>query len=170
MTSLNQDSNQESLPVPAKTAKQTELINASSELISESGPLAAIKQALLASPNSRRRRKELRIGALQEAQRVNEAALTAASDNLVLMIEVAEQIQKDELRIGHRHVMSELSSKANSQLHESVRELYVAKKRELQEMEGLEGDPELITLAAQYLAEITNESAEQLIARNTKPR
>jgi len=163
-------SHQNSLPVPMQTEKQRELIHASSELISEDSPLAAIRRTLLAGPNSRRRRKEFHTGALQEAQRVNETALQAASDNLQLMIEVVEQTQQDELRIGHRHVMNEISTEANSQLHESIRELYVSKKRELQTIEGLQGDSELIALAAQYLAEITDESAKQLIDRNTKPR
>ncbi|MCA9261733.1 MAG: hypothetical protein KDA61_21095 [Planctomycetales bacterium] len=170
--------NFQELPMPSNNSpksslqveQQRSLIAQSSTLLSETGSLAAAGRRLFSSARSRRRRAELRDGALREAQRVNESSLRAAADNLQLVIEVAEQTQQDELRIGHRHAMDSLATDASSALHRSLNSIFAAKKAHLDGLASMEGDEDLKRVAADYLAAITTAGAEQLIQRNRKPR
>lgn len=166
MTHPSDSSNQNEV----QAENQKSLLDQSTHLISEPSVLATISQQLFSSADARSRRRELQTAALNAASSIQAAKLKAATDNLALIIDVAEQTRQDELRIKHRHAKESLSSVANSQVHRSLNNLYVAKKTQLVALAEIQGDDDLKSLAATYLAEITATSARQLIDRNRKPR
>lgn len=166
MTHPSDSSNQNEV----QAENQKSLLDQSTHLISEPSVLATISQQLFSSADARSRRRELQTAALSAASSIQAAKLKAATDNLALIVDVAEQTRQDELRIKHRHAKESLSSVANSQVHRSLNNLYVAKKTQLVALAEIQGDDDLKSLAATYLAEITATSARQLIDRNRKPR
>jgi hypothetical protein len=137
-------------------------------MLEERGTLGRMLSGLTRTKEQRVQDRKLSEAVLVEAERVQQAVLLEKSEEAHLVIAVRYQTAKDELRIAHREAMSELSQLAEDQLERSLNTMFCIKKRQLDKLAGIEGDPELIAEAQRCIAELTMTSANELIQRNSK--
>jgi hypothetical protein len=147
-----------------------ELLAESSGMLHDTTPTGLIRQLknlVLLSPAQRDMRRKLCEAVLREAERIQEVALREKAELTRLVIEIRYQLESDQLRIDHRHVMTELSQVAEDQFAADLNALFADKKRQLQSLAVQGGDPELKQLTRACIDAMTLAGANELLERNS---
>lgn len=153
----------------AANQNRDHLLQDSSRLMTQPRMIQRLKTAVLGDALERESKRRLSVAVLAEAERIQETAMREHGRNAELVVAVRYQIEKDQQLIAHRNAMLELDEVAENHLSESVQKLFVAKKSNLDRLDTLEGDAQLKQEAARCIAELTVESANELIDRNLRP-
>jgi hypothetical protein len=164
---------QDTLPLTQRlsatpSVQQNQLAATSSQLIQQVQQSTDLL-SLFCTKAEKERRRNVKIGLLNESDRVAQAHVAKAAELLRLGTAIAQQAYIDQLRVEYRDTVGVMAQQAENDLREGVINLYSAKVDQLESLQRLEIDPELKQIASQVVCRLTEASTAQLLRHNTKP-
>lgn len=173
-----QDHENPSFPRPSDVARDAilepgdcrQLATRSSDLQQRHGTLAKLSFALLQSRDERQARRKVADEMTAQAERLLTEKLASDAESLQQEQDIRTQRQKRQQLIAHRQVMQSLGQRREDDLNDQCTSLFSEKKALLEHIGGIDGDESLKAFAAQCLGQITMASADNLHARNRRPK